>query len=279
MAGNADASAAGIPGSVTMRNVTNPFLIAAMMISLSSLVQAGEAAGKDASAMTLPRTRQLIAHKKPVRVVLYGDSISEVKPGWNGGASAPEKNWGAALVKELGEAYPDSAFSLHHFAIGGQNSYEGLGRLDYLEPLKPDLVLVAFGANDCCYHFLVPEETRLALTTLTTEITKRFGADVVLVGTGGDNPVKPFFKHLDETRQAQKEAAAEADVPFVDMRTAILDATDNGKRWAELHVNADNCHPTDKGHEVWAAAAMTVLQRHLRDLNLGAPGCASDEEL
>ena len=30
------------------------------------------------------RTRELIAAKRPVRVVFYGDSISEVKPGWNG---------------------------------------------------------------------------------------------------------------------------------------------------------------------------------------------------
>jgi lysophospholipase L1-like esterase len=215
------------------------------------------------SGMTLPRTRQLIVEKKPVRVVLYGDSISEVKKGWNGGAKTPEANWGAVLVRKLQAAYPGSVFSVHHFAIGGQNSYEGLGRLDYLEPFKPDLVLVAFGANDCCHHFLLPEETRLALTTLVTEIPKRFGADVVLVGTGGDNPLKPFFRHLDETVQAQKEAAAAAKVPFVDMRAAVLKATDNGQRWAEFHFNADNCHPTDKGHEVWAEAAFTVIQASL----------------
>jgi len=62
--------------------------------------------------------------------------------------------------------------------------------LDWLESFKPDLVLVAFGTNDCCHHFLIPEETQLALTTLATEIRKRYDADVVLVSTGGDNPLK-----------------------------------------------------------------------------------------
>jgi len=209
----------------------------------------------------LPRTQQLIAAKKPVRVVLYGDSISEVKPGWNGGAKTPEANWGAVLVKRLGEAYTGSEFTVHHFSIGGQNSYEGLGRIDWLEPFKPDLVLVAFGANDCSHHFLIPEETQLALTTLATEIRKRYDADVVLVSTGGDKPPKPFFRHLDETVAAQRAAAAEAGVPFVDMRTAVLKATENGRRWAEFHFNEENCHPTNKGHEVWAeAAARVVLQ-------------------
>jgi len=210
---------------------------------------------------TLSRTQQLIADNKPIRVVLYGDSISEVKPRWNGGAKTPETNWGSVLVKRLSEQYTDSEFTVHHFSIGGQNSYEGLGRIDWLEPFKPDLVLVAFGANDCCHHFLIPEETQLALTTLATEIRKRYGADVVLVSTGGDNPLKPFFRHLDETVAAQRAAAAEAGVPFVDMRAAVLEATENGRRWAEFHFNEENCHPTDKGHEVWAeAAAEVVLQ-------------------
>lgn len=212
---------------------------------------------------SLPRTRQLIAERQPIRIVLFGDSISEVKTGWNGGASAPERNWGAVLARRLAEAYPAAAFTAHHFAIGGQNSSEGLGRLDGLESFKPDLVLVAFGANDCAYHFLQPEETRLALTTLATEITKRFRADVVLVGTGGDNPLKPFFLHLEETIEAQRRAAVEADVPFVSMRAATLAATENGKRWAEFHFDTGNCHPTDRGHEVWAAAALAVLKAEL----------------
>ena len=209
----------------------------------------------------LARTKQLIAGKKPVRGVLYGDSISEVKTGWSGGAKTPEANWGAVLAKRLGEAYPGAAFTVQHFAIGGQNSYEGLGRLDGLEAFKPDLVLVAFGANDCCFHYLLPEETKLALTALATGIRQRFGADVVLVGTGGDNPLKPFFRHLDETLAAQRRAASDAGVPFVAPRAAVLDATENGKRWAEFHLGADNCHPNDKGHLAWAEAALAAIRK------------------
>ena len=214
----------------------------------------------EAKPVMLSRTQKLIADKQPVRVVLYGDSISEVKTGWNGGASTPESNWGAVLVKRLGEAHPGSTFTVHHFATGGQNSYEGLGRISSLEAIEPDLVLLAFGANDCCHHYLVPEETQLALTTLATEIRERFGADVVLVGTGGDNPLKPFFQHLDGTLAAQQAAAAEARAPYVDMRAAVLAATENGKRWTEFHLGESNCHPNDKGHVVWAEAAHGVVR-------------------
>lgn len=241
-------------------------LVLGLMGSLA--VAAVETAGttpKQATTTILARTQQLIAEKKPIRVVIYGDSISEVKKGWNGGAKTPESNWGAVLVKRLGEAYPDSTFTVQHFAIGGQNSYEGLGRLDGLEAFKPDLVMVAFGANDCCHHYLIPEETKLAQVTLATQIKNRFGADAVLVGSGGDNPLKPFFKHLDETLAAQAQAAAEAKVPFVDVRAAVIAATENGNRWAEYHINEENCHPTDKGHVVWAEAALKTLLNTLNE--------------
>lgn len=212
------------------------------------------------STIALPRTRRLIAEGGAVRVVVYGDSISEVKPGWNGGASKPAANWGAHLVQRMQEAWPACAFSGQAWGIGGQNTYEGLGRIDGLASLQPDLVLVAFGANDCCYHYLLPEETGLALTTLAMEIPRRFGADVVVVGTGGDNPLKPFFRHLDATIDAQRAAAAAAGVSFVDMRAAVLRATNDGRRWAAFHAGEANCHPSDAGHVVWAEAAFAAIK-------------------
>lgn len=205
----------------------------------------------------------LIAENKPVRVVAYGDSISEVKPGWNGGAKSPAANWAAVLVNRLGKKHPGSAFALHHFAIGGQNTYEGLGRLDGLEAQTPDLVLVAFGANDCCHHFLEPDETKQALGALVADIRTRVAADVVVVGTGGDNPRMPFFRHLDATLAAQRAAADEAGVPFVDVRAAILEATAGGHRWADFHLAADNCHPSDAGHAIWAEAALRTIEAGL----------------
>ena len=86
--------------------------LAALCLGFSA--SAAETESKE-SAVSLPRTRQLIAEKKPVRVVVYGDSISEVKTGWNGGAKTPEANWGAVLVKKLQAAYPDVQMGSYPF--------------------------------------------------------------------------------------------------------------------------------------------------------------------
>lgn len=189
----------------------------------------------------------------PLRIAFLGDSISEVgrSPKWHGGASQPSANWGPVAIEAL-RSETATPLLFRHFGIGGQNTYEGLGRLDALEDFQPELVVVAFGANDCCHHFLVPDETRFALCCIVEQVRERFGASSVIVGTGGDNPHRPFFRHLEETLESQQQAARESGVPFVDIRTAILNATDGGRQWGKYHLADDNCHPNDHGHRVWA---------------------------
>jgi lysophospholipase L1-like esterase len=202
------------------------------------------------------------SQQNDLRVAFLGDSISEVGRSirWHGGASSPENHW-SNLAKNQIQKETGRVVCVGHFGIGGQNTYEGLGRLDSLESFSPDLVVVAFGANDCCHHFLVPEETKLALTSMVSEIRERFAADVMIVGTAGDNPLKPFFRHLEDTLAAQKEAAQESSVPFVDVRNAMLAATNGGSLWGDYHLAHDNCHPNDLGHHVWAGALAPILKR------------------
>jgi len=213
----------------------------------------------------LARTAEILREARPVRMVLYGDSISESgrTQGWFGGAADAASNWGSRLAALLNESRTAGAFEAIHFGIGGQNTYEGLGRLDDLAALKPDLVLVEFGANDMGWHHLQPDETRVALKTLVEWIRIRHGADVVVVGSGGDNPLQPTLTHVAETLAAQCEAAQECGVPFADVRRDVLAATLDGKLWESFHNGQQDCHPNDKGHAVWARAAFNTIVSHL----------------
>jgi len=214
----------------------------------------------------LSHVRARLAAGKPVRVLCYGDSISEVgrHERWHGGASKPTNNYGHLLVNKLAEASPEATFEVDFFAIGGQNTYEGLGRVLQLREYEVDLVLLAFGTNDCNHHYLLPEQTRQAMAELIAQ-TRRLGEhDVVVLGTGGDNPEAPFFKIRPGPIVAATAAAAKAKgARFVDIRGAILAATEDGERWADFHLNRENVHPNDAGHEVWAETIFAALQAEL----------------
>ena len=198
-------------------------------------------------------------------MVFYGDSISEVgrTPNWFGGATAAERNWGQQLCALLGAAFPACRFVGEHFGIGGQNTYEGLGRLDGLAPLAPELVFVAFGANDCGFHTLAPDETRLALTHLLDGIAARTQADAVVLSSACFNPQSPLYPHVPETIAAQRAVAGEKQVLFVDLQAAVREATGNGARWSEFHNGVQDCHPNDAGHALWARTVLAAVWPHL----------------
>lgn len=200
------------------------------------------------------------------KIVLYGDSICEVgrTPDWYGGASCMDMNWGQQLGQMLRGEFPQLDIVVEHFGIGGQNAYEGAGRLDWLKPYAPDLVLLAFGANDCGYHYLLPEETGAAVGWMINGIGARHGAAVIVIGPACDNPLAPITQHRDETIAAIAAVAAAHEVPYVDMRAAVLEATENGARWEDLHNGPADCHPNDRGMAVWAAGALPAVRAHLQ---------------
>ncbi|HEY8665398.1 MAG TPA: SGNH/GDSL hydrolase family protein [Tepidisphaeraceae bacterium] len=227
----------------------------------------------------LKRSVEKIQNRQPLRIALYGDSISEVDrtPGYFGGASSFEMNWGQQLKRLLQKEYPGQEFIIQHFGAGGHNTYEALGRLDYLLPLKPDLVLIELGANDCGWHELSPAQSGVALERMIECLEFQLKCDIVILGVAGDNPAERLMKHHAETFAAQKQVAEKHQFPFVDLLSASARATKNGERWAEYHNGRQDCHPNDKGHVVWADAVFEVLKRHLplagRFLVLG--GCAT----
>ncbi len=213
----------------------------------------------------LPRVSEKLRNGEKLRLVSFGDSISEVgrTPTYFGGASCAGKNWASVLRDLFADAYTNSEIEIIYCGIGGQNSYEGLGRLDVLAPLNADLVIVAFGANDCGWHHLEPWQTKVALSSITEGIRARYNADVALASTGGDSPLNSKMDHLNETIETTCQVAIEQGIPYVDIRAAILKATENGNNWAKYHFNDSDCHPNDDGHKIWGEAVFTALKPYL----------------
>ncbi len=214
----------------------------------------------------LERVSQLIVEGRPVNLVTYGDSISSVNrsPGSFGGASRAEMNWAFQLQRLLAAEYPGANFVTRPFGVGGQNSYEGLGRFGWLKELDPHLVLIAFGTNDCDWHEIPPYCSAHAIKTLALGVRHDFSADVVIVAPECDPPAEPHMRHVDETVDALRKVAEEIGSPFVDMRAAMLRATDGGARYTDYHPSAGDVHPTDLGHALWAETVFDVLKSNIR---------------
>jgi lysophospholipase L1-like esterase len=130
--------------------------------------------------------------------------------------------------------------------------------------LRPDLVLVEFGANDCGWHPLPPAATALALERLIDCIRAVHGADVAVLGLAVDNPHQPALQHTTETRAAIHAVAMNKGAHYVDLHRAIVAATANGDRWTDFHNGAQDCHPNDAGHAVWAEAVFNTLRAALQ---------------
>jgi len=216
--------------------------------------------GTMADVMQLPRFVEKLRSGGSATIVAYGDSISEVgrTPGWFGGASAADRNWAQQVGAILRSRCEDAKLIVRNFGIGGQNSYEALGRFDWLGPLDPDLVLVELGTNDCGWHPLPPECTYTAFKMLL-EAMQYSGVEAVVLGLAGDNPLSSVFQHEDATREVIRGAAQSAGAPYIDLRSAILQATDNGVRWEDYHTGPSDCHPNDRGHRIWAEAIAKAL--------------------
>ena len=209
----------------------------------------------------LPYVRQRLRSRESLCVVCCGDSVSEVgrTPGNFGGASGAQAHWGTLLLDKIARRFETANVQVRFFGVGGQNSYEGLGRLDGLAACNPHLVLLEFGLNDCGYHPLPPAATHLALRTLIEGVRARFDADALLVTSGGDNPRSPRLKNWEATYLILRAVAQECRVPLADVRAVMLSATNDGSDWGAFHNGADDVHPKDAGHRVWAETVYKTL--------------------
>lgn len=214
----------------------------------------------------LEKTRNKIRSGAAINVVAFGDSISTVNDKgtpYAGGASAPEGNWHRRLGVLLKEAFPDARFNMFNFGRGGHNTYEGLGRIEWLADHQPDLVLCAFGSNDALnWHPLPSSATERALTHMIDWIRARYHAEVFLVLPGGAPPQDRQSKRVATISAVIRRVAIRMNVPFAEVRPEILRATKDGKDWPVFH-DGWGVHPNDQGHAVWARTVFESLRKFL----------------
>lgn len=221
--------------------------------------QAGEwkASLPEYNAAALPRTITKLQSTLPLKIALLGDSISA---GANASALADAPPYQPAypelLRRNLHEQFRGTV-EMHNLAVGGTSTDWGVTQVDKIIEAKPDLVVLAFGMNDCAgrsaQEYQANTEKMIALIRAKLPETE-FILVASMLGNRDWIALKTelFPEYLAALKKLSGPGIAVADVTSIWTEFIRLkkdwDQTGNG-------VN----HPNDFGHRVYAQVLSALL--------------------
>ena len=245
--------------------------------------------------MTLTRFRQRIDEvgrspdTGPVLIVALGDSITMGCTSL--GTLEPEAVYHARLKRMLEDRHPNAVFSVINAGVGGQRAGDGLARLQrqVIAP-RPDLVIIAFGANDAHAGEAGLDVYRDALASIVRQSRERTDADVVLMTppfqcteasprvAAAHRDMVEAMMHVQRSgllaRYADvvRQLGTEHDVPVADVHARWQQLADAGLDTTAMLANGLN-HPTGAAHRYSAELLMALME----DAGVAVPPDASDD--
>lgn len=208
----------------------------------------------------LPKLREKLKKKKPLKIVLYGDSISygfdctgiyELDP--------LQPKWIDMVCDSLRERF-HVEIQLVNASESGQDSDWALKHAEELVVSeKPDLVLLGFGMNDRCPGDEYREKTKALVQTIGDKLQE---AEFILIATSLPNelldtePMR-FCAHQGEFAKALEPLCGEGCImaDIQDVQRIMM----KRKRYIDLAGNNIN-HPNDYLARVYAQVTDTLLK-------------------
>lgn len=207
----------------------------------------------------LPRTVKKLTEKRPLKIALFGDSISTGANSSGWAKAAPfHPPFQDLLVLNLEAAY-GSKVTLENFAVGGMSTPWGVANIGKVREAKPDLVILAFGMNDSAG--LSAKDYQANTKAMVDAVQKALPeTETILVATMLGNQDWTTLKH--ERFPRFRDALAELCGPGValaDMTSMWAELLKHKKDW-DMTGNGVN-HPNDFGHRVYAQVLSALLIR------------------
>jgi lysophospholipase L1-like esterase len=205
----------------------------------------------------LPATIGRLRDRKPVSIVLIGDSISSGcnASGWAG--EAPFQPSFPGLLQRHLKARCQTTVRVTNPSVSGKDTRWVLTAIDQVVEPKPDLVIIAFGMNDAAGRSA--EEYQANTKAVMTKIREQLPeAEFILVATMLGNRDWIRLKHelFPEYRDALAELC-EPGTALADMTSIWAEFLKRKQDW-DLTGNGVN-HPNDFGHRVYAQVLSTLL--------------------
>ncbi len=194
---------------------------------------------------SVPKTIAKLQNKEPVKIVLYGDSISAGANSSGLMLTTPFlPTFGALLGEQLRRHY-GGPVEVINTAVGGMATGWGIqNALVRAADYKPDLCIIAFGMNDGGEKGLKPGEFGSNIARIRHLISEASPeTEFILCATTVPNKIlKGFFGYQDQYYDVLKEleCAGTAIASFYHLQKALLEK----KRFVDMTGNNVN-HPND----------------------------------
>lgn len=209
----------------------------------------------------LPATLRILRAGAPLKVVLFGDSISAGCNASKWANTAPfQPAYGELFAASLSRAYA-SDIAFRNLSEGGQASAWGLQHIDRVIAERPDLLIVAWGMNDSTgEEGTCPVEQFIANLKAQMAAVKKVqpNAEFILVASMLPNRdwVKANPHKVLEYRDAMRKTVGPG-VALADL-SSVWEAVLARKPFLDLTGNGVN-HPNDFGHRLYAETLSALL--------------------
>jgi lysophospholipase L1-like esterase len=205
----------------------------------------------------LPRLKKMLGAGEPVKLLLFGDSISA-----GGNASKFQGHWpwqpcyGELVARQLEQRYGSKVQFLNHSRAGATSGY-ALTQVDSQAAwFKPDLAIIAYGMNDRGDGRR--EIYRANLEKILDAIRARSPqTEFIVVTPMLNNPKQPTGLGPVQFIRDEALKLARPGVALVDVTTAHLEICKH-KNYLDLSGNGAN-HPNDFLHRLYAQRILEVL--------------------
>lgn len=208
-------------------------------------------------AESLPRTILRLRQKKPVSIVLIGDSISAGcnASGWAG--EPPFQPPFPGLLQEHLQVCYGNEVRVTNPSVSGKDTRWVLSAIDKVVAPNPDLVIVAFGMNDAAGRSAAEYQanTKAVIASIREQLPD---VEFILVASMLGNRDWTRLNHdlFPQYRDALAELC-QPGIALADM-TSIWTELLKRKKDRDLTGNGVN-HPNDFGHRVYAQVLSTLL--------------------
>lgn len=177
-------------------------------------------------------------------ILFLGDSLTE------GYQLAKEEAFPSLIENELKKKHKD--IKVINGGVSGATSASGMKRLDWYLKTKPDIMVLALGANDGLRGLKLTDTEK----NLSKVIEKAQAKGITVILAGMQMPTNMGEKYRDEFQKMFPKVAKKYSIKLIPFLLEGVGAV------PELNL-PDGIHPNAKGHKIMAQTVLKVLETEL----------------